>query len=146
MPRTPPPKPEAFKSWVADRLRYCDTDQLGHVNNAVFSTFCESGRTAILYRDGRPIAPAGLNWVIARLELNYRSELNWPGEVETGTAVEKIGSSSMVLYQGIFKDGICAGDARTVIVLMDESTRRSTPLPPEVVATLESLKLDAEGE
>lgn len=145
MPPTPPPEPEIFKSWVTDRLRYRDTDKVGHVNNAVFSTFCESGRTEILYKDGRPIAPEGLNWVIARLEMNYLSELNWPGEVETGTAVERIGTSSIVLYQGIFKDGVCAADAKTVIVLMDESTRRSAPMPPETLAALESLKLESEA-
>lgn len=143
MPPTPPPKPEDFKAWTTDRLRYCDTDRQGHVNNAVFATFCESGRTSILFENGRPIAPEGFAWVIARLVLDFRSELNWPGEVETGTAVARIGSSSITLKQGIFKEGVCAADAETVIVLMDENSRRAAPLPPEVVARLEDLKPDA---
>lgn len=31
-----------------DKLRYCDTDKQGHVNNAVFSTFLETGRAEFL--------------------------------------------------------------------------------------------------
>lgn len=140
MPPTPAPKPEDFKLWTTDRLRYCDTDRQGHVNNAVFATFCESGRTSLLFEEGAPIAPPGFAWVIARLVLDFRSELNWPGEVATGTAVARIGTSSIVLKQGMFKDGVCAAEAETVIVLMDESTRRAAPLPSEVVAKLERLQ------
>lgn len=140
MPPTPAPKPEDFKLWTTDRLRYCDTDRQGHVNNAVFATFCESGRTSLLFEEGTPIAPPGFAWVIARLVLDFRSELNWPGEVATGTAVARVGTSSITLKQGMFKDGVCAADAETVIVLMDESTRRAAQLPSEVVAKLERLK------
>ncbi|MEX0923332.1 MAG: thioesterase family protein [Rhodovibrionaceae bacterium] len=139
-PAPPPPTPEDFPAWTADRLRYCDTDRQGHINNAVFATFCESGRTSLLFEEGAPISPPGTAWVIARLELDFRSELNWPGEVEIGTAVKSIGGSSIVLRQGMFKDGVCAADAQTVIVLMDEASRKSAPLPPELRARLEKLK------
>ena len=140
MPRTPPPAPEDFTVWTADRLRYCDTDRQGHINNAVFATFCESGRTALLFEEGAPIAAPGYAGGIARLVLDFRSELNWPGTVDIGTAVASLGNSSIVLKQGMFKDGVCAADAETVIVLMDESTRRAAPLPQEVRAKLEKLR------
>lgn len=140
MPRTPAPTPEDFTAWTADRLRYCDTDRQGHINNAIYATFCESGRTSILFEDGKPIAPEGFAWVIARLVLDFRSELNWPGTVDIGTAVASLGNSSMVLKQGMFKDGVCAAEAETVIVLMDESTRRAAPLPAEARAKLEKLQ------
>ena len=38
-----------------DKLRYADTDRQGHVNNATFATFLETGRVEFLYNDEAPI-------------------------------------------------------------------------------------------
>jgi acyl-CoA thioester hydrolase len=34
-------------SWTEEKLRYSDLDMNGHVNNACFATFCESGRVTL---------------------------------------------------------------------------------------------------
>ena len=46
----------------------------------------------------------GAAFVIARLELDFLSEINWPGEVEIGTAVTEVGRSSFKLFQTVFQD------------------------------------------
>ena len=65
----------SYPLWVADTLRYGDTDRQGHVNNAVFATFCESGRVSFLYDDRLDLRGASANFVIVRLELDFRTEL-----------------------------------------------------------------------
>jgi acyl-CoA thioester hydrolase len=125
-----------FPLWVRETTRYCDTDRQGHVNNAVFATFCETGRAAFLMDPAAPLAPPGCAFVIARLELDFRLELGWRQEVDIGTGVIEIGRSSFHLGQGLFRGADCAATARTVIVLMDEAIRRSTPLPDPLRATL----------
>lgn len=132
-----------YRSWTRDVLRYADTDRQGHVNNAVFATFLESGRVRVLYDPDRPLAPDGAAFVIARLVLDFRAEIRWPGEVEIGTAVARLGRSSVTLVQGLFVGGTCAATAESVIVLMDETTRRSRPFPDESRALLESLSAGA---
>lgn len=122
-----------------DTLRYGDTDRQGHVNNAVFSTFFESGRVALLYDPDAPLADPGASFVIARLVLDFRGEVNWPGRVEIGTRVASVGRSSVALEQGLFQDGRCVATAETVIVHMDETTRRSKPLSDAAVRCLERL-------
>ncbi len=62
----------SYRFWTDERARYSDTDRQGHVNNAVFATFCESGRVAFLYGNGG-LAPPGYGFVIARLELDFRA-------------------------------------------------------------------------
>ena len=37
-----------FPIHSTDKIRFRDTDQLGHVNNAVFSTYFETGRAELL--------------------------------------------------------------------------------------------------
>ncbi|HYH19502.1 MAG TPA: thioesterase family protein [Azospirillum sp.] len=129
-----------FKAWTTEKLRYCDTDRQGHINNAVFAEMLEAGRVHFLFEPGAPTAPPGCAFVIARMELDFLGEMNWPGTVDVGTAVLSIGRSSFRLGQGIFFNGACVGTAEAVIVLMDEATRRSAPLPDDFRARLESLQ------
>lgn len=131
-----------YPQQVVEKLRYRDTDRQGHVNNAVFSTLLEAGRVSVIYDPARPLAGAGCAFVIARLEVDFRAELNWPGEVVVGTAVAKIGRSSFELTQGIFQNDACAALSRSVIVQMDEATRRSHPLTDQASACLSLLLRD----
>jgi acyl-CoA thioester hydrolase len=89
----------SFENWVAESVRYGDTDRQGHVNNAVFATYSESGRSA--------------------------------GKVDIGTAVLSVGRSSVTLGQGMFTGEQCAATSRNTVVLIDQKTRRPTPLPEE---------------
>lgn len=130
-PATGPSEPrplQAYPLQAHDKLRYADTDRQGHVNNAAFATFLETGRVELLYASEAPLAEPGAAWVIARLVLDFRGEIRWPGMVRIGTGVARIGTSSVTLQQGLFQDGACVATAETVIVQMDESTRGSRPL------------------
>lgn len=124
---------------TTDKVRYADTDRQGHVNNAVFATFMETGRVEILYAPDAPLAPPGTEWVIAHLSLDFLSELRWPGTVTIGTRVLSMGRSSVKLEQGVFQEGVCAATAQTTLVLIDSQARRSTPLPPHAVQRLSGL-------
>ena len=121
--------PDIYRHWARDTLRYCDTDKQGHINNIAFAVFCETGRVQFLLEPGQPLTPAGTFIVIARLALDFLGEIHWPGEVRIGTGIMAIGRSSFTLGQGIFVGDTCVGIADSVLVLADEATRRSTPLP-----------------
>ncbi len=122
-----------------DKLRYADTDRLGHVNNAVFSTFLETGRVDLLYGKYGELADDGCDFVIARMELDFLQEINWPGSVDIGSRVLKVGRSSFTLEQGVFQDGGRAARANTVIVQMNRQTRKSHPLSVEASEKLAML-------
>lgn len=94
-----------FPLRARDKLRYRDTDRQGHVNNSVFSTFLETGRVELIYDRARQLVEPGAAFVIARLELDFRAELLWPGEVEIGSRIASIGRSSIRLEQAIFQGG-----------------------------------------
>lgn len=121
--------PAAFQFWMFDDVRYSDTDRQGHVNNAVFATFFETGRVTLIYSPQAGLNPAGTEFVIARLEIDYLAEIAWPGSVAIGTTVASVGRSSLTLDQALFQDGKRVAQAKSVIVLIDQKSRRSTPLP-----------------
>lgn len=132
-----------FPLRTSDKLRYADTDRQGHVNNAVFATFLETGRVELIAGDA--LADEGAAFVIARLELDFLSEVNWPGTVEIGTAVSEVGRSSFKLFQKVFQDGRAVAQAVTVIVQMNEATRKSHPLSENARQRLLELVRPAPG-
>lgn len=123
-----------------EKLRYGDTDRQGHVNNAVFATMFETGRVEILYNPDAPFASPGCAFVIVNLNLDFRSEIGWPARVDIGTRVAKVGRSSVTFEQALFQDGRLCATAKTVVVQMNETTRRSEPLSDAAVERLNDLK------
>ena len=130
---------EDFPLRTEDKLRYADTDRQGHVNNAVFSSLLENGRVELLYNPERPLAAPGCSFVIARLTLDFINELTWPGRVETGTRVARIGRSSVTLEQTIFQNARPAATAVTVIVHVSGETHRSHPFSDAALRAFEAL-------
>lgn len=134
--RKPPPKLEDFPSRVADVIRYGDLDPQGHVNNAVFATFFESGRVNMFRLPDLGIGVQGASLVLARTEIDFRRELRWPGTVEVGTGIEAFSRSSFTVQQAIFNNGSCAATGRATLVFFDTTTRRSMPLVQPLVERL----------
>jgi acyl-CoA thioester hydrolase len=134
-------KLDDFPARNFDKLRYGDTDKQGHINNAVFATLFETGRVGVIHEAEPPLLRAGFSFVIARIAIDYRSELFWPGRVEIGTAVKAVGTSSVTFSQALFQDGRVAAVAESVVVQVDVATRRPAPLEPAVRARLEGLRV-----
>lgn len=130
-----------YPSWAMDTIRFADTDKLGHVNNAAFSTFLETGRTHFLLDPKRPMRHPGTSFVIAKLILDFKAEMHWPGKADIGTRCKSIGRSSFVLEQVILQDDTVAALAETVMVMFDETTRKSTPLPDIAIARLKEMQV-----
>ena len=116
-----------FPLQTYDKVRYADTDRQGHVNNANFSTFFETGRVEFLLNPESPIVAKGASVVIAALNVNFKAEIHWPGTIEIGTGILKIGNSSIKLYQVLFQNGQSVADAETVIVQVSDETGKSSP-------------------
>lgn len=131
-----------FPAQSFDKLRYADTDRQGHVNNAVFSSFLETGRVEFLYDPAHGIQPPGTSFVIASLHLQFLREINWPGLVHIGTGIIRIGNSSMNLVQNIYQNDQVVAHAETVVVLVDNETSKATPLSEQAKLTLQKWIVD----
>jgi acyl-CoA thioester hydrolase len=139
MPRAPLPSLADFPAQTFDKLRYGDTDRQGHINNAVFASLCETGRVGVMHRT-TPLADAGCAFVIARLALDYHAELFWPGTVEIGTRVIAVGTSSITFEQGLFQNGACAASGTSVVVQVNQASRKPQALSDEARQKLEGLR------
>ncbi|MGY2047766.1 acyl-CoA thioesterase [Methylobacterium sp. JK268] len=122
----PPDDPRVL--WTDDVLRYRDTDANGHVNNAVFAGFCESGRVLFFATHLAPVVPAGVALVIARFVIDFRGELHFPGRVRTATWLARLGRSSLGFRNRILCDDRLVGEAEASCVMIDSATRRPRAL------------------
>jgi acyl-CoA thioester hydrolase len=126
---------------VDEIIRFGDLDPQGHVNQALFLTYFESGRVAMFRNPDLSIGVPGVTFVMVRMEVDYMKELRWPGNIVVGTAVAEFGRSSFKAVQAIFRDGECAAAGRATLVCMDLKTRRATPLPQAAIDRLSPWKM-----
>lgn len=138
--REPAPSLDSLPFRTQHELRYSDTDAQGHINNGVSSTLMESCRVALL-RGGGLKTRFNNTFVIARSEIDFFTEMFWPGQVTAAVGVETIGTSSITVRQGIFRDGVCVTAGRAVVVAFDEETRRPMPLAEAARLELEDWRV-----
>ncbi len=120
---------ETFSYWNAHVIRFADLDAAGHVNNLAFGAFFEAGRVAFMETAGVPTTAPDITTMIVRMAIDYLSQMDFPGDVEVGTRALRLGRSSCVLGQGLFRDGACVATSEAVSVLVDRTKDRSTPFP-----------------
>jgi acyl-CoA thioester hydrolase len=126
----------SYAYWHTEKIRFSDTDMIGHVNNVAFAAFIESGRVAFTHSGVIAGMPRELLLVMARIELDYRAELHWPADIDVGSRLLRIGRSSLAIGNGVFKAQTCAATSVTTLVVIDRVTRKSTPIPQAMRASL----------
>ena len=73
--------------------------------------------------------PEGLAWIMVRLDIHFRAELHWPGTIEMGLGVVEIRPHLGDLRSGgVFAKANASRRRSRSSVLIDEATRRPTPL------------------
>jgi acyl-CoA thioester hydrolase len=118
-----------------ERVRFRDCDAMGHVNNAVYSTFLEEARIEVV---------GGLaDFILARVEIDFRSELRAREEIEVRTRCSRIGTKSLELEHEIHANGRLAAEAKSVLVGYDYDLGQSVPLSEEVRNRLSATRASA---
>ena len=113
-----------------ERVRFRDCDAMGHVNNAVFSTYLEEARIGVL---------GGLGaFILARVEIDFVSQLRAGEEVEIGSRCSRIGTKSFDLDHEIRTDGRVVARGKSVLVGYDYERETSVPIAEELRARLAS--------
>ena len=113
-----------------ERVRFRDCDSMGHVNNAVFSTYLEEARIGVL---------GGLSsFILARMEIDFRAELRAGEDVEIGTRCPRVGTKSFELEHELRAGGRVVATARSVLVAYDYERGESVPVPDELRRRLTS--------
>lgn len=119
-------------------VRWGDMDALGHVNNAVYFSYCEQARVSWLAQIGWGDSVSGqgrLGPVIVNASCEFLKPVVFPAEVEVCMYGGPPGRSSFQTYYEI-RAAEAADTLYTTghskVVWVDHEAGRSTPLPDEV--------------
>ena len=127
-----------FTHWTCVPIRFSDQDSLGHVNNVAIAAYVEAGRTRLIHefllRDKYP----DLDYALVHVEIDYLAEFHYPGTVDVGGRVERVGTKSFTTGYGLFAGENCVATSRSVNVFFDTAKRESVTPPDDVRALLEN--------
>jgi acyl-CoA thioester hydrolase len=128
-----------FALFTPVTMRFCDTDKLGHINNVSIASYVEAARCELFDHLLQTVgAASNIDYVLARLVIDFRRELHYPGTVEVGSRFLRMGNRSVTSGYGVFFGGTCAATAESVNVFYDLEKRASMEPTPALRRQLEA--------
>lgn len=126
-------KPETFKETLPIQIRFSDIDALGHINNNVYFSYFDLGKTTYFETiKGK----SDISWtdgliVVAHIEVDFLSPVYYRENIVVDSKVTKLGDKSGVFLQQIrnVKNGEVKCRCKSVFVTYDAHTQASMPIP-----------------
>lgn len=122
-----------FKHSVPVQLRFNDTDALGHVNNSVYFTFYDLGKSEYFKAIRGEEVFKNIDIVVAHAEVDFITPVFLHDEIAVQTSVSKIGIKSFELVQQIIdtKTNMIKCFCKTIMVGFDFKNNCSKPISDE---------------
>jgi acyl-CoA thioester hydrolase len=133
---------DAYRHFTTISTRWADNDAYGHVNNTVYYEWFDTvvnewliGQGLLDIDAGNPIG------LVVQTGCSYFAPLSFPGDVELGLGVERLGASSVTYRIGVFAAdaGEPAAQGHFTHAYVDRDSRRPTALPDLWRKKLETL-------
>jgi acyl-CoA thioester hydrolase len=129
-----------YPHWCSDTVRFSDQDAAGHINNVALCAYLETARLTFIRDLGMMTDGAdGVRGISAGMTVSFLAESHWPGRVELGSGVMRIGRSSITIGSAAFKDSVCIAAAEMTVVRLKGRTPH--PIDPELRRKLEQYPL-----
>jgi acyl-CoA thioester hydrolase len=132
----------AYRVFSTIDTRWMDNDVYGHVNNVQYYSFFDTAVNRWLIEQGLldPLSSEAIGLVI-ETRCRYFAPLSFPGRVEAGLRVGRLGRTSVRWEIGLFPMGgaeaAAAGEFTHVYV--DRASRRPVEIPAGTRAALQAL-------
>ena len=130
--------PRNFEYFTNVTTRYSDQDELGHINNCSYVAYVEAGRVQFLGGLLNPKRHPGIDFILARVTVNYLQEAHYPGIMEVGSRILGLGTKSITTGYGLFKDEVCVATAESVNIYFEVESRKTIKIPSDIREKLEA--------
>ncbi len=121
------------------QMRFRDLDPMGHVNNAVYLTYCEFARTQFYMKHAFKRSLHDIDFILAHADIDYVAAAEWGDEVVVSVWPSKIGESSFTLSYELREktSNRLLARSSSVQVSYDYDKKKTKPIPPEFRRMLE---------
>jgi len=129
-----------FKYWEDIVVRWGDMDALGHVNNAKFFTYFESGRLGyfakldlLRFRRHEYEGPG-----LVSATCHFRKQVRYPDTLEVGVRVSEMRTRSYSFVLELYRKGtdVLVAEGTSVGVWVDYKAEKAVPLPEALRAAV----------
>lgn len=114
---------------IADRVRWGELDQLGHVNNAAYMVWFETARIRYFVERGVVGPEAPHVTVIRRGEIDWLAEMRGEPDYVVAMRCAEVRRTSFTLDCALWSGGVCTARFRGVIVLIAADRSGKVTLP-----------------
>jgi acyl-CoA thioester hydrolase len=131
-----------YAHFLTIATRWIDNDVYGHLNNVRYYEFFDTVINRYLIEEGGLDIHAGPAIGIAvETACRYHASIAFPDLVDAGLRVGSLGRTSVRYEVGLYRnaDPLPAATGHFVHVFVDRGTRRPTPIPARLRASLERL-------
>jgi len=131
-----------FRRFLAIPTRWMDNDSYGHVNNVVYYSYFDTlVNEHLISAGGLDIANASAIGLVVETCCRFHRPLSFPGVVDAGMRVARLGETSVRYDIGLFGHGEAeaAATGHFVHVWVERATSRPTPVPAPIRAALADL-------
>lgn len=129
----------AFRHSIPVQMRFNDVDVLGHVNNSVYFTYYDLGKSTYF----TTVRKGEIDWmrpdlVIANVNCNFYSPMYFGEPVSVVTRVESVREKSFKMHQRLVNvvTKEVKSECVTVMVAFDPETQASARLPEKWVKSI----------
>ncbi len=126
------------------RVRFGETDALGHVNNASYFVYMENARIDFLGEIGASTSLEDWSYVVGHVSCDFINQAFFNENLELISKVTHIGTKSFTLHHELVRksSGECVAKGKAVLIHFNFKTQTSEPIPPETRAQLEQYRED----
>lgn len=118
--------------------RVSETDGVGHINNTTIPVWFEAGREGIFRIFTPDLSFQHWRMVIIRMEVDYVKQIYYGKEVVVYTGIERIGNTSLMIYEEIHQNGQLCAKGRAVYVNFNLEMQTTEPIPAEIREQLQA--------
>jgi acyl-CoA thioester hydrolase len=129
------------------KVRFSETDLLGHVNNSSYFVYLEQGRVEFFNHLDPNSQGNRWHFILASVKCDFLKQAFFDQNLTIETKVKKIGNKSFQLIQNIFDS--CSSEkiasSESAIIYFNFDTQKSEPIPPYLRTKLEQHLVNEEA-
>ena len=131
-----------YRYFLGITTRWMDNDVYGHVNNVTYYSYFDTIANHFLIQEGGlDIHNGDIVGFVVSSSCQYRSPIAFPGNIQSGLRVEKLGNSSVQYGIAIFKgdETLASAHGKFTHVFVKRGTNTPVPIPSSLRSLLEGL-------
>tara|TARA_B100000780_G_scaffold273203_1_gene236451 strand:- start:166 stop:600 length:435 start_codon:yes stop_codon:yes gene_type:complete len=128
-----------YKGFYSISTRWTDNDIYGHINNITYYSYFDTAINQYLIENANlNIQDSPIVGYVVHSSCNYLSGISYPGIIDVGIIVKKLGKTSVTYEIGIFKGGENKVSAygEFVHVFVNRSEKKPVSIPYNILQSL----------